>query len=233
MAIAFDASQGTNQAAASATTVALTTTNPVASSGLLVVCIGSAAGTLNTVSDGTNNLTILSPAASSLEKTWLAFRYYSSGLASSSTITATWAAAQTERMIGAASWTGCDPTPFEVESTLDSSEITVWNCSPVTNVNADALIVGLGATAGGGGPTNAPATNYSEALDWTLSGGQKSMALVYRIVTSAAAQTAGGTWSITQTGAEQSMNAASFKAGAGGDPPPTGVLVHPPIWLVY
>jgi hypothetical protein len=219
MAIAFDASQGTNQAAAGATTITLTTGAAVASGGLLVVCISANAGTLNTVSDGTNNLTIGTPASSGLEKTWMAYRYYAGGLASSSTITATFAGSQSERMIGAASWTGCDSTPFEVESTRNTifSE-TSWTCSPVTNVSAAALIVGFFGTAGAGNPTNTAGVNYTECLDWTLSGGQKSAAAVYRIVSSAAAQTPLGDWSSSQTGAEQSANAMSFEAATGSIP---------------
>jgi hypothetical protein len=233
VAIAFDASQGTNQAAAGATTIALTTTNPVAAGGLLIVGITSVPSTLNTVSDGSNNLTISNKAGFVVMSTWIAWRYYAAGLAASSTITATFAGSTAERMIGAASWTGCDASPFEAQSTRDVINETSWTCAAVTNVSADALIIGFAGTAGAGNPTDTAGANYTEALDWTLSGGQKSATLVYRIVSSAASQTPLGTWSVDQTGAEGSFNAASFKVSSGEPPPPDGVLVVPPVRRVF
>jgi hypothetical protein len=222
MAIAFDASQGTNQAAAGATTIALTTANPVASGGLCIVCVSADAGTLNSISDGTNNYTLLTAASSSLEKIWVGYFYYASGLASSSTITATFSASQGDRMIGAFSFTGtASSSILDVQGQRNNIfNETNWVGSPLTTV-ANAVVLAFSATAGAGNPANTAGTDYTEAIDWSLSGGQKSACAVYRLAPPAGSNQPLGTWSTDQTGAEQSQVTASFKVASGSGSPVT------------
>jgi hypothetical protein len=171
---------------------------------------------LNTVSDGTNNFTILTPSSSTLEKTWVAYRYYASGLASSSTITATFAASQSERMIGAISFLGvADTSPLHVENQRNQIvNETSWSGATVTTSQPNTVVMGFTATSGAGTPTNTAGTNYTEGMDWAVAGAQKSAAMVYRIVATSAAHQPLGTWSASQTGAEQSHITAAFLEGA-------------------
>jgi hypothetical protein len=229
VAIAFDADLGSTQVAASSGTVALTTAAAVAAGGLIVVAVSSASTvSLSSVGDGTNTYSLLGPATNvDSHRVWLAYAIAASGLASSSTITATFSAGTAERMIGAISFTGIDSgTPVTgTPSTRTSTNETTFNGPAITPADANAVVVGFHITDGAGNPqATTPNTGFTIQLgstspndEWNfvLGGAQKAACMMYRIVSSIAAYTPGGVWDESQAGGSQAHIAAAFKAAAG------------------
>ncbi len=224
MAISFDATLGTVT-----NNVTLTTSAACASNGFVVMFVwwfgtqtlndtfstGGLSWTQDTENRGTiagdQNIAIVSAQAPS-------------GLASSTNLTPAFSATPSFGPgIAAFSFTGIETSsPVDATSTFKEDFEEVWSTNNLTTTTADTALVALSAvdtTA----TTHTPATNYTSAFTaFTAEGGQR-MAGVYRIVSSAATYTPGGTWANTVN--FQHNRGVAYKAVSG--PPPDS----PDVWV--
>ncbi len=230
MALAFDADLGSTQDVASAGTVALTTAAATAANALIVVGITVNSGVaLNSVGDGTNTYSIIGPRQDvNGHRVWMAYTFATSALAAGSTITATFASATSERMIGAISFTGSTSSPISGSAATNAeTSATTFTGPAITPADANAVVCCFVITDAAGNPQmTSPGSSFIIRLggtspndEWNFSAGgaQKSAAMLYRIVSSVAAYTASGTWDESQAGAAGASVAAAFKAGASGN----------------
>ena len=221
MAIAVDQASlfAPAQATGSSTTIA-GTTNVVVASGATIFVAVAAGDTSVTVADNSGNGYTYTQIATVLDannlRIWLFRAYATNGLASGTVITATFGAAQIDRMLGASSFTGiASSSPEDVAATTrDSTGETSWNSASITTLNADDVVIGLARTSGAGSPTDVPGSPFLELLDWTLSGAQSSVTLIYRIVSATGTYTPNGVWSTSQTGGSEEYITTALKAAA-------------------
>jgi hypothetical protein len=237
MAIALDvANLGTNSEDGSDTNVTLTTTSATAAAATILVALRARGVTVSSVVDNGPGLTwtqIASADDVGGNRIWLYRAYSTLAFPSGTVITVTFGTATTFKFLGASSFTGITDTSPEdtAATTRQIQDETTWLGAAITTVTADTIIVGLAETGGAGTPTSTPGGSVSEALDFGIAA-QESMTLVYRIVSSTGTYTPTGTWSTSQSGAQQAHISTALKAAAGGGGP-AGVLVQPPIRRVF
>jgi len=222
MAIAIDVNDlGHAAADPSSTTIAFTTGSAVASGGFIVVSVHwfSSTATLSSVAGGGLTWTIdkQGKAGSSSDNMALVSAQAPSGLASSTTITATISAASFARAIGGTSFTGvATSTPVDTTSGPTVATGTTW-ATPSMTLTAGSVLVATGFDETSN-HTNTPATGCTEAIDWQEASGPTEHATVYRIEAGGGSFTAGGTWSGSATAG---VVGVAYLAAAGGGGGPT------------
>ena len=221
MAIVLDKQNiGTATGDPGSTTIAFTTSQVVASSGFIVLTVGwfDNGATLSSVSGGGLTWTIDKQgkgAVSNSQNSAIVSAQAPSGLASSTSITATFSAAVVAREIGGTSFTGvATTTPAEATDgpvTIDGTPSSTYTTNSVA-ISAGSML--FAATYNETtNTTSTPAAGCTEAIDLNYAGGT-TLTSNYRIEASAGSYTVGGTWA---SGACKSVtNAVSYKAAAGG-----------------
>lgn len=203
MAIAIDVPNlGTATGDPGSTTIAFTTGSAVASSGFIVLSVGWFATTaLSSVSGGGLTWTIdnqgRGPGGNSTSCAVVSAQA-PSGLASGTTITATFAASSVARMIGGTSFTGVKTTTPAEATDLQhvNPAATGWTTGSVA-LSAGSML--FAATYDETSNTTSTPTSPSvEALDFNYAGGT-TMTSCYRIESSANSYTVAGTFAANAT----------------------------------
>lgn len=199
MAIAIDqANLGKTVVAGGSTTVAFTTIANVASGGFIVVCVGwfGSTSALSSVSGGSLSWTIDKQGRAVSNSVAIASAQAPSGLASGTTITATFPAADmSTRSISGLSFTGVK-TSSPVDGTPvgpTDSAVAGWSTDSYS-IAAGSVIVAIDFN--GFGPANnntatSPSVEAHEAVDPTDFFGH---VVEYRIESSAGSYTVAGSW---------------------------------------
>lgn len=137
-----------------------------------------------------------------------------SGLASGTTITATFSGTAFGRSICGDYWTGvATSSPKEQSSTAGGTSATAWNGGSVTTANADDLLVLMGwgdvvAT------TNTPTAPAIEIEDFNIASDAATWAMEYRIVAATGTYSLAGAWG---SAANEWLGCqVAYKADAGG-----------------
>jgi hypothetical protein len=172
-------------------TIDLVTTQSVASGAWIFAVVGwRSAATLNSLSGGSLTWEIVA-SHTNAQSIAIVRAYAPSGLASSTTITATWSASTFQRKIGAASFAG-GAAGSEVQDTgTGGASTAAWSATADTTTN-NALVIGVSGQDSNTSST--PDGNSTELVDFQQ-GGSSAATMVYRIVTGTGASTVGGTWS--------------------------------------
>jgi hypothetical protein len=235
MAIAVDQStlggDFTNDVSSTAS-IPFTTTNVVASGGFIVLLVTWHKGvTLSSVAGGSLTWTIDLQGASTASNGSVALvsAQAPSGLASSTTITATLSSASTGvQSICGTSFTGVKTSsPVDVTSALtDFTTTTAWTTASTTIAAGSVLVAN--AVQLTGGFTSTPTSPSIETHDQNAGVGSFSETSAYRIEAAGGAFTVAGTWSSSATGTAAGvayLAAAAAPAGASFHPPrmPLGV----------
>lgn len=219
MAIAPDqADIGHSGVDSSSGTIAFTTNQNVASGGFIVLDVGwgDATKTLSSVSGGGLTWTIDKQGVAANGSNAGAASVSAqapSGLASGTTITATYSAATVGRAIGGTSFTGvATSTPLDTSSgPTDFSSTTAWTTASTTIANGSVLI-GISHCTNTN-DTSTITAGSTEAQDFGGGAGTFGQTVGYRIQATGGAFTVAGTWS----GSEQGTTiAAAYKVAAGG-----------------
>lgn len=210
-------SLGTNTVSGASTTVTLNTASTVPSNSFLVLEVGwfHSSATLSSVSGGSltwnidkqlhggvnDNLAIVSAQAPS-------------GLASGTTITATFSASVDGRSMGGYSFTNvASSSALDVVAPGSTANpASTWDSTSVSTTNANDLLIGVG-TIDGTSTTMTPGTGYTELLDWNNAADQ-TYEIIYRNVTSTGSYNASGT-AASGTGRQIGLMAA-YKAAVSG-----------------
>jgi len=217
VAIAIDkASIGTN-ATGSGITIGLTTNQTVAASGFIVLSLGwFTAVTLSSVAGGGLSWSIDKQGLGSggNRNAGIVSAQAPSGLASGTTITATFSSSATVPQIGGTSFTGVK-TSSPVDTTSGPTDqdpaATGWT-SASTAISAGSVLIATcwNETSPVTSTVTAPSL---EALDW-VNGADTAETTAYRIEASAGSYTVAGTWS----GSVKSTTVAvAYLAAAGAD----------------
>lgn len=229
MAIAIDqVNAGTAVSDAGSTTIAVNTNQTIAAGGFIVASIGwwSATDTLSSLSGGSLswNIAVQGKHTSDNTSAGIAWAQAPSGLASGTTITATFSGSVNGRHIGITSFTGvATSSPVDATSPLNSQTAAIWTTGS-TALSAGSVLVGTSHLPTGGSSTTVSPS--LEALDWT-DGADTSQATGYRIEASAASYTVSGTWT---TSTIIATVGAAFKEDAGGGVwPPVDNPAAPPL----
>jgi hypothetical protein len=230
MAIAFDASLGgTAFTTGTSTTAAHTTTAAAAAGSRIIVCVGdfNATVTVSSVSGGGLTWVKDEEDATGHNARGAVFSADApSGLASGTTITATYSATADSRWICAQSFTGIATgasgyltgTPPTATNAFGGTTFTLPSITPA---DANALIFGLisldGVTADVVSWTSTGANEIQTIFNATTTEGGSTG---YRIVSSIAAYALAGTFSVAP--GEQGYNSVAYKAAAStaSAPPP-------------
>lgn len=218
MAILIDqANIGNAGIDSSATTIPFTTTQTVAANGFIVLDVGWGDGTrtLSSVSGGGLTWTIDKQAVAGNASNGCCASVSAqapSGLASGTTITATYSGATVGRAIGGTSFTGvATSSPLDTSSgPTDYAATTAWTTASTT-IAAGSVLIGISHCTN----TNDTSTITSpsiEAQDFGGGAGTFGQSVGYRIEAAGGAFVVAGTWS----GSEQGTTiAAAYKAAAG------------------
>jgi hypothetical protein len=224
MAIAFDANLGSADfAAAGANTRVLTTAAAAASNSRIVVFVSYfSSSSVTGVSDGTA-YTKDKALVNGSDKFEIWSRNATSGLASASSITATFGATITGgTLMGAVSFTGIDTTtPVDATASATGTGAN-WSSGSVTNISANAVFVGGAGNEDVTNPTTSTATNGTEIHDRYRAADQQGFATGYLIVSTAASRAITGTFSNSASTAN--TGALVVYAAAAGAAAPTHFL---------
>lgn len=211
----------------SATTIALTTTQNVASNGFIVLPVGwgDATKTLSSVSGGSLTWTIDKQGNAgngSNGCSAIVSAQAPSGLASGTVITATYSGATVGRAIGGTSFTGvATSTPLDTSSgPTDFAATTAWTTASTT-IAAGSVLVGVAHCTN----TNDTSTITSpsvELQDFGGGAGTFGQTVGSRIEPAGGSVTVAGTWSGSEQG---TTNAAAYKAAAATALPPRPMIV--------
>lgn len=207
-------------------TIAITTNVTVASNGLIVIAAASdnPATLLSSVSGGGLTWTVDKSAAStvSLDVVGLASAPAVAGLASGTTITATFDLAGTSKMIGGLSLVGADLTASRVDGTPNANDTsgTSWTTLSYTIAAGSVLVAGAEYDLNRSATATSPSIKAWEVLEAT---GGNALAQAYRIEPSAGSYVVAGTWVSGLAGSGQENIAVAYKAAAaaGGSPQQT------------
>lgn len=219
MALAYGASLGTpNKSTATATTtIAFTTSVTVPSGGHLVVAVSwYNFGVTATVAGGGLTWTqdVLKTGSSDVNYHLALFSAPApAGLASSTTITATFSASAFGRAIFGDYWTGVATSSPKDQTSTAGGATTGWSGGSQTTTNANDLIV----AAGWGDvvvTTNTPTSPATEVEDFNVASDRATWAMEYRIVAATSTYSLAGTWGGTP--GEWLGVQVSYKAAGGG-----------------
>lgn len=230
MAILIDqANAGTAVDDAGASTIAVNTTQTVASGGFIVANIGwwTTTTTLSSVSGGglTWAIAVQGKHSSANPAAAIAYAQAPSGLASGTTITATFSGSSNGRQIGLISFTGvATSSPVDTTAAVASaSNVSAWATGSAT-LAAGSVLVGASHMDPNG--TSTITSPSIEALDWT-DGANTGMTAGYRIEAAGGSVTVAGDWSVGGGSATATVGAA-FKVDAGGGATEIPILVMAP-----
>lgn len=222
MAIAVDqASIGYTPASGSQTTVAFNTTATVASGGFIVVCafFWASGNTFSSVAGGSLTWTIDKQghsAGPTNPNLCIASAQAPTGLASGTTITATFSATSPARGIGGMSFTGvASSTPVDTTANPIGANSTAWTTGNVT-IAAGSVLVGACYQES----TNATKSTITAPSTEVFDDGMVSefgATAGYRIESSAGAYAVAGTWAGT---VQSATLAVAYLAAAGGPAAP-------------
>jgi hypothetical protein len=197
--IAVDQSLGNaNGGGGNQSQVQLTTSQAAAAGSKIFLGIGHFRNTVTGVTDNGAGLTWVSLAEPADGSNAMALFEADAppGLASGTTITATFSAANTlSPQICAASFTG-----VTTGSTTDGGAVTAtgsgltWSPGPITTTFADSVIDAVAKGGAGADNTSTPDLNYNELYDFGFGTGD-FITMIYRIVSATGTYTPGGTWS--------------------------------------
>lgn len=221
MAVTLDQNLGSIGDDVNSTSIVLTTSQTAAANTLIVAFVyiwESTARTLTMSSSPSLGAWTASPVINTqgaLDQVWITWVLAPSGLASGSTITATWDTSVTgARILGAASFLGIDQvSPFDTSAVNDQGATQNWSSGAATNARADALFVAVSGSEGTASQTNT-ATTGTELHDVAVSTAGQAMCSQYLIASSIASTALAGTWTGTNT---SSTNALAIFNGV---PPP-------------
>lgn len=220
MAIAIDVSSlGSTYVAANATTAAFTTGSAVASGGFIVLAGGwfsDNTGTVTGISGGGLTWTVNKQpnGGTSLVNAWIASAQAPSGLASGTTITATFSATQQARFIMGMSFTGvATSSPVDGTPTGQTKGSTAAWATPSYSIAAGSVIVAACAQVGPSA-NNSPTSPSLEGPENDQAGDTVSFVMEYRIESSAGSYTVAGTWS-SGVGIDTSNAAVAYLTAAG------------------
>jgi hypothetical protein len=213
-AIAFDRSLGTKTDNVAATTMTLTTSGAAVPGARVFVLVSwsHSTRTLTSVSGGGLTWTVdrQQKAAGNDARVAIASAAAPSGLASGTTLTATFSGSVTHGLIAAASFTGI-ATSAPVDATASATGSgTAWSTS-VTTTNANDLVLGFSTIDANA--TSTPSASNTEVHDFGDVNYYGWATSVYRIETTTGAKIVSGTWS-SSTGSTGSVTiAVAYKAG--------------------
>jgi hypothetical protein len=202
--MALDVILGTNQGSGTSTTIVLTTGATVAvGSRAFVAVVGESTAT-HTVADNSGNgytwTSLTTTTKGGDHRLQIFTALCTAGLASGTAITVTFGSTTINRAVGGFSWAGTDTssgsTGMDVSSTKTENGVAAWASADLVTTFAADLLIGVGTGYGNGSPTSTAATNYTEAVDVTVSGAQESLSMVYREVAGTGTYNPGGTWSV-------------------------------------
>jgi hypothetical protein len=253
-AIAFDKDLGENNQtadSASGNTVAFTTSQTAASNSKIIVFVGmnhASTCTLGSVSGGSLTWNVdkdNTALGNNAEAIAVASADAPSGLASSTTITATFKTAigggtnctstPGSRYIAGVSFTGiATGTTYDGTNTSTNGSNNTWTGGAVSTSNANDLIIGMGVEElGSANITGCTASvNYTNArtpCDWETSSDFNAWNEVYQIVSSTSSYTPGGTvtYSPSSTSTQTAGIAIAYKAGITNSAPAAPTLSSP------
>lgn len=213
MAIAIDVANLGTAAPADGSTAAFNTSSAVASGGFIVLCVGGWNVTsLSSVSGGGLTWTIdkqghAADPANPLVA--IVSAQAPSGLASGTTITATYSASATAPSIGGMSFTGvATSSPVDGTPVGPTGVATAAWATASYSLTAGSVLIGTSWNEELAGSTPSAGT---EAWDLDLSG--SGQVVNYRIEGSAGSYTVGGTWSGAQ---KNTTIGVAYLAAAGG-----------------
>lgn len=212
MAITVDqTSLGTGNASGAAS-VSMTTTAAVASGGMIAFVVGmfrNAVITVTATMAGTSMTAAHNLRSGSLH-IWLFYGFPSGGLASGSTLQATFTGNTADTICGAASYAGVDTTGTVTAFNAAAAATAAWGSGNVAGNSGDALIGGM--FTDGGASSSTPGGTAVERIDRNVAG--QSETLVLEDILSIGGTTAlAGT---LDTAASNIAVAAAFKPVAGG-----------------
>lgn len=231
MAFAVDQQLGTNSLTTNANnTITLTTTNAVATNGLIIIGVGAFGGSTNftgvTISGGSLTWnTVKLQLSGSTDIAYMAYALAPSGLSASTVLTATSTPANNfdGPSIGAMSFTGAKTSsPVDLSNGASPATGTPWNGGNLATVTAGDLLCSLGW---GDGVSTTDTPSGSQSQGWILSQATNGDTLVfnYQLNVSAGSYTPGGTWGASQ--ATIRGVSAAFLAAAGG----SSFIAAPPL----
>jgi len=193
---------GAADAAASATTIVLTTTATVTVGQLIVVGLGNfSAATPASVTDSAGNVYTLDNPRTSTQDSGQKAAIFSAPcttqLPSGGTITGTYSIASVDRMVVAGELDAVDQSAGRVDvvTDADNGAVVGWDTTSVATNNAADVLVGLGV-AGNNNPTSLPGGGATELQERASGGIGDSLVLQFLRVTSTGSYNSAGTWSI-------------------------------------
>ena len=219
MAVAFDANLTTAPTVedSSGTTVARATVAAAAAGALIFCLVGwdDTTVTLASVAGGGLTWTVhVQALAGANRHVAIASAHAPSGLASATTITATFSAtAAGARTMAMFSMTGLVTGTTPVGTASSTTGTTTWSGGTIAGVGSGDAVVGFGKTILDAG-TATPDTGYTEVHDFSAS--VRTHESVYRITAAAGSFTPGGTWSVA--GSDTLGVAVAFAVLAGAPP---------------
>lgn len=217
MAVAVDQSNLGHNSAGSGSSISLTTSGTVSAGGFIIigvawygtqtlssVTVGGSAGTVEKQGGGTTD------ANAHTAECWF---QATSGLAASSTITATFSSGTTDPSISAMSFTGvATSSPVDTSSGPTNTPSTSWTSGAMT-LAAGSVAVSVAMSTSFGSPTSTPGSGMTEATDFDDADGN-GQTIAYHIDSgSGGSFTCSGTWSVNNGGV---VNAVAYKSAAGG-----------------
>jgi lysophospholipase L1-like esterase len=213
-AITFDKSLGSSHENIGSTTTKLTTTAPAVARSRVFVFVtwNSATRTLASVSGGglAWSLDVQARDASSNHGA-IASAYAPSGLASGTSITATFSGSVGHGLMAASSFTGIAPTgALDATGTNTQGGVSGWAASVTTTTASDVILGWSGIDTSATSTATAPNAEMHDFGDQWFNEYSTS---VYRIDSTAGTKTVNGTWS-GNTGSTANVTvAAAYKAG--------------------
>lgn len=211
MAVALDASLGQGNASA-ASSSNFSTTSAVASGAHIICIVGWFHNGASTVAVSGGSLTWTEDVVLRSGSVHISIQraYAASGLASSTTITATFTGATPDSILGACSYTGIDTTGTVVASGSGSGTGTGWSSGSVASTSGNALIGG--AFEDGATTASTPTSPGVEEFEKQVAGQTETLTMVDKVSVSGSDSIA-GTWGTSTTWIAA---AVCYKAAAGG-----------------
>jgi hypothetical protein len=201
------------------TTVALTTSAQAPAGSYILLTVSNPPGqTVSSATDSNANSYTVGATATDPGSNGRITRLYArtaSALASSSTITVTFSASTSHRMMSAAYVTGlASSSVLDGSGTGSQSDATTWVTSAVNTTNADDLLYASCLNIIGE-PDHTAGASYTELHQFTL-GAQNRVADEYRIVSSTGSYTGTGDWDGSASGRRLASVVTALKMEASG-----------------
>ena len=219
MAAAFGQSLGTTTTSVNATSLALTTTAATVSGEHVFVYVHLGHGdTTPTCADNQSSTYTRVKTHVGSSGVHLFKRDQTTALASGAIITASWTTSGRANM-GAFTATGIGA--MDSESTGRTQfNTTTWASNACTTTTAGCFVIGV---ADSWAPTDTTVPTHSAAAGWTnvanpSNSSNRNLIAVYKVGGAAGAETAGGTWSVSQAGGEQDSFAIAYAASGASAP---------------